>query len=91
MSFKCFSDGSTQIQVAIWSREVQTQTGSFTQYSCTVGRSWRDQQGNWHDSSKDDAGNSRMISFRHHDIPVLCYLLEKAYDWILSQRVQTPF
>lgn len=86
-SFRCFSDGTTCIEVAIWGREVEHTGGSFTQYSLTISRTWRDPNGTWHDSGKDDNGNARLVSFRVHDLPILIHLIQKAHAWQIDQRV----
>lgn len=89
-SFKCYSDGTTCLEVAVWGKEVEHANGNFVQYSLTVSRTWRDSQNVWHDSGKDDNGNARLISFRAHDIPVLNHLLNKAHAWMIDQRVMQP-
>ena len=49
----------------------------YTQYALTLSRSWL-KDGQWH-------GNA---SFRIHDIPVLLYLVQQAYNWCVAQRTE---
>jgi hypothetical protein len=77
-SWKCNSDRTTLLEVAVWANEVSKDGASWTQYAATVRRSYRGQDGRWHDSS----------SYRQHDIPVLLFLLDKAHAWCLSVRTE---
>lgn len=54
----------------------------YTAYSLTLSRAWRDAAGHWADSH----------SYRGHDVPVLLYLVQRAYEWCLARRarVRTP-
>jgi hypothetical protein len=78
-SFAAQSDRGTRVEVAVWSKRIViTEQEEYTQYTLTLSRSWRDKDGNWF-------GNA---SFRIHDIPVLLYLVQQAYNWCLAQRTE---
>jgi hypothetical protein len=78
-SFAASSDRTTRVEVAVWSKVVKvSDQEEYTQYSLTLSRSWRDKEGNWF-------GNA---SFRIHDIPVLLYLVQQAYNWCVAQRTE---
>ena len=80
ISFAANSDRTTRLEVAVWARTVKvSETEEYTQYSITLARAWRDTEGNW-------TGNG---FYRAHDIPVLLYLVEQAYQWCLQQRTHT--
>jgi hypothetical protein len=68
-------DKAANVKVAVWDNQVNVNGKDVTFYSCTVQRSYKDDQG-WHESK----------GFRHNDIPVLIHALTKAYDWILEER-----
>ncbi len=55
-----------RIQVAIW--ENRGKRGTW--FSVTCSRSYRDEMGDWRDSN----------GFAPHDLPLLCRLLDQAYD-----------
>jgi hypothetical protein len=75
--FVANSDRTTRLEVAVWARQFKSNEGEeYTQYSLSLGRSWRDPDGKWLDSS----------SYRAHDVPVLLYLLGQAHDWCIAQR-----
>ena len=57
-------------RVAVW----ENKGANGTWYSVTPSRSYRDERGNWQDTS----------SFGLQDIPVLCRLLDQAYDYLYS-------
>ena len=76
-SFAANSDRTTRVEVAVWSKLVKvSEQEEYTQYSLTLSRSWRDKEGQWF-------GNA---AFRIHDLPVLMYLLQQAYQWCVNQR-----
>lgn len=75
-SFTAHSDLTTRIEVAVWGKPVKVGDEEITQYTLTLSRSWRTREGNWQ-------GNA---AFRIHDVPVLLYLLEQAYNWCVAQR-----
>ena len=78
-SFAAQSDRGTRVEVAVWSKVVKvSEQEEYTQYALTLSRSWRDKDGQWH-------GNA---SFRIHDIPVLLYLVQQAYNWCVAQRTE---
>ena len=78
-SFAAMSDRTTRVEVAVWARPVKVgEAEEYTQYSLTVSRSWRDRDGNW-------TGNA---FHRVHDVPVLLYLVQQAYQWCLAQRTR---
>jgi hypothetical protein len=79
-SFLAMSDRTTRLEVAVWARQVKvTDTEEYTQHWMTFSRSWREMDGSWHDNA----------SYRAHDVPVVLFLLQQAYQWCLSQRMQT--
>jgi hypothetical protein len=83
ISFAAPSDRTTRLEVAVWPRVVTVSDAEqYTVYSLTLTRSWRDADGNWADNR----------SYRPHDVPVLLYLVEQAYEWCLARRtrVRTP-
>jgi hypothetical protein len=78
-SFAANSDRTTRVEVAVWSKLIKvSEQEEYTQHSLTLSRSWRDKEGNWF-------GNA---AFRIHDIPVLLYLVQQAYQWCIAQRTQ---
>lgn len=78
VSFKCATDRSTWIDVAIWSQDVTYGNGEkSTQYVTSFHRSYRDGNGEFQTN----------YSYRQHDLPILQYLLTRAYAWIADQRV----
>jgi hypothetical protein len=77
-SFAAYSDRTTRIEAAVWSKLVKvSEQEEYTQYALTLSRSWQ-KDGNWQ-------GNA---SFRIHDIPVLLYLVQQAYNWCVAQRTE---
>jgi hypothetical protein len=81
-SFAASSDRTTRLEVNVWARQVKVSDNEeYTQYALTIARSWRDKDGNW-------SGNS---SHRVHDVPVLLYLIQQAYTWCVTQRMQVRF
>jgi hypothetical protein len=78
-SFAAPSDRGTRVEVAVWSKRIViTEQEEYTRYNLTLSRSWRDKEGNWF-------GNA---SFRLHDVPVLLYLVQQAYNWCVAQRTE---
>jgi hypothetical protein len=77
--FKCSTDRTTVVSVAVWGNEMTGQDGStWIQYGITLSRSYKGQDGKWYPSSSD----------RAHVIPVLLFLLNRAHDWIVLQRLE---
>ena len=77
-SFAANSDRTTRVEVAVWAKLIKvSDQEEYTQYSLTLSRSWQ-KDGQWF-------GNA---SFRIHDIPVLLYLVQQAYNWCVAQRTQ---
>ena len=75
-SFAAYSDRTTRIEVAVWAKKVTvSEREEYTQYTLTLSRSWQ-KGGNWQ-------GNA---AFRAHDVPVLLFLVERAYHWCVAQR-----
>ncbi|HYH66306.1 MAG TPA: hypothetical protein VD866_16560 [Urbifossiella sp.] len=78
-SFAAMSDRTTRVEIAVWARQVKVGEGEeYTQYALTVSRAWRDKDGNW----------TSNAFHRVHDVPVLLYLVQQAYQWCLAQRTQ---
>jgi hypothetical protein len=77
-SFSAYSDRTTRIEVAVWAKLVKvSEQEEYTQYTLTQSRSWQ-KDGAWH-------GNA---CFRIHDLPVLLYLAQQAYNWCVSRRTE---
>ncbi len=77
-SFAAYSDRTTRIEVAVWAKLVKvSDQEEYTQYTLTLSRSWQ-KDGHWQ-------GNA---CFRIHDLPVLLYLAQQAYDWCVSRRTE---
>jgi hypothetical protein len=67
------------LEVTVWANPMQGQDGStWTQYAITMAKSYKGQDGKWHPAS----------SYRQHELPVLYFLLRRAHDWCLSQRME---
>src|SRR5262245_37481815 len=65
--FSLWTDRTTNVEVAVWSNEVEFDGKVQTRYSCTISRSYR----------KEADGHAEWFrngSFRAHDVPVLCFL-----------------
>jgi hypothetical protein len=77
-SFSAYSDRTTRIEVAVWAKLVKvSEQEEYTQYTLTLARSWQ-KDGQWQ-------GNA---AFRIHDLPVLMYLAQQAYNWCVSRRTE---
>lgn len=84
--FSLWTDRSTNVEVAVWPHKVPFDGKVQTRYTCTISRAYR----------KDTDGHAEWVknsSFRTHDVPVLCFLLERAHAWMLAQRLDSgiPF
>ena len=78
-SFAAHSDRTTRLEVAVWSKRVTVSAQEeYTQYALTLSRSWRDKDGHWQ-------GNA---SFRIHDVPVLLFLIQQAYQFCVNARTE---
>jgi hypothetical protein len=79
--FSARSDRGTRIEVACWAyRQSNGKGEEWVQYGITCSRSWRnDKTGEWH----NDSG-----IYRIHDMPVLLYLLQRAYAYCLGKRTE---
>lgn len=76
-SYSAKSDRTTCLEVAVWARVVKVgEAEEYTQYSLTVSRSCCDRDDNWSENS----------FYRVHDVPVLLYLVQQAYQWCVAQR-----
>lgn len=76
-SFQSNSDRTTTLTVAVWGNPMTGEDGStWIRYEMTFSRSSKGQDGTWRPSA----------SYRVQDIPVLLYLLQKAYDWVTATR-----
>lgn len=76
-SFRANTDRSTSIEVSVWLNVHKSQDGTeFEQLSMTIKRNYRDQNGAWVSGG----------SYRSHDIPVLMFLLTKAYNMAIDRR-----
>ena len=70
------TDKDNSVEVAIWAREVTSGDRTFTVFNVTCHASYRDKDGEWKSAK----------GFRGSQIYALVYCLQKASDWILSQR-----
>lgn len=76
-SFRTNSDRGTSLEVSVWSNTHKAADGTeFEQLSVTVQRSYKDANGQW----------CRGGSYRIHDLPILLFLLQKAYTMALDRR-----
>lgn len=82
-SFSLMVDRTTKVEAAIWPKELPRDggEGTFIVYSVTFRRSYRDAKGAWH--------NPEDQFYRPHELPTLRYLNEKAYDWIMEQKMKS--
>jgi hypothetical protein len=79
-SFSAMSDRTTRIELSVWARQVKvSDTEEYTQFWLTFSRSWCETDGVWHANA----------SYRTHDVPVLVFLVQQAYQWCVSQRMLT--
>ncbi len=70
------SDRNTSVEIAVWSNDIEVDSGTITTYNVTVKRSYRDAEGKWFANQ----------NYRPHDIPVLIHGLNQAYSWILERK-----
>jgi len=70
-------DKNTSVECAVWANEITlADQRTFTVHNVTLHGSWRDADGTW----------KLLKSFRGSHLHVLIYCLQRASDWILSQR-----
>ena len=67
--------GKAAIEVAVFTREVTSDNGSFTTYNVTAKRTYK----------KDDAYHT-AAGFRSDDLPTLIQVLSQAYSFIAHQQ-----
>jgi hypothetical protein len=80
VSYRCFTDRTTRLEVAVWANEMTGQDGStYKQHAITFSRNYKDGSGTWVNDSR---------SYRAHDLPVLLYLLDRAYKYTLDSRTE---
>jgi hypothetical protein len=80
VSYRCFTDRMTRLEVAVWANELTgTDGATYKQHALTFTRSYKDGDGYWQDGSR---------WYRAHDMPVLLYLLERAYQYTLDSRTE---
>jgi hypothetical protein len=78
-SFAAHSDRTTCLEVAVWSRPVKvSESEEYVQFALTFSRSWRDKDGKW----------TTNASYRAHDVPVLLFLIQQAYNYCLNARTE---
>jgi hypothetical protein len=71
------TDRNNSVECAVWANDVQTSDGkTFTVHNVTVQASYRDNEGTWKPTR----------SFRGSQLYALLYCLQRASDFILSQR-----
>jgi hypothetical protein len=71
------TDKSNSVECAVWANEFTTSEGrTFTVHNVTVQATYRDAEGNWKPAK----------SFRGGQLYALLYCLQRASDFILSQR-----
>lgn len=77
VTYRCSVDKGTSIECSVWANQMQNGSGeTWTQYSITIKRSYKDQTGTWVNGG----------SYRAHDLPVLQFLLTKAHAYCLNMR-----
>jgi hypothetical protein len=70
--------GSASVEIAVFSRVVESGTGSFTSYGTAVKRTY-----------KDDSGEYKETRYlRPEDMLVAAHALEQAFAWITSEQQQ---
>lgn len=80
---KLMSDKTTMLEATLWANEVTYENGTSVQYSLSLSRSWKGDNG-WTKQERP--------SYRLYDIPILSFLVSKAHAWALEQRAEvTPF
>lgn len=80
MSIKASSDRTTSLEIAVWLNSNEGENGQkFDSYSLSINRSYRKEDGQW----------VQNTNFRPHDLPVLLFLVNKAYDYILSEKAES--
>ncbi len=78
-TFTALSDRTTCLEVAVWARKVKVgDQEEYTQYALSLSRSWRDRDGKWTQNS----------SYRVHDVPVLLFLVQQAYNFCVNARTE---
>lgn len=65
------------IEVAVFKHEVDQGQASFSTFSITLDRSYKDGEGKWHTTH----------SFRRDDLLAGAHLLQRAYAWISEQKL----
>ena len=77
------TDRTNAVSVAVWANEIEADGRTFTVYNLTVEARWRDAAGEWKSGKQ----------YRGSQVYALIYCLQRASDWICSQRdpQQTPF
>ena len=79
VSYRLNSDRTTSISLAVWGNTYKNGDGEeYEQLTMTVQRSYKDTQGQWQTQQKP--------SWRVHDLPIVLFLLEKAYSFALNRR-----
>ena len=79
VTYRASSDRTTSISVSVWANTYTNQRGEpYEQLSVTVQRSYLDNQEQWQTQTKP--------SWRIHDLPVLAFLQQKAYDFAINRR-----
>ena len=71
------NDGS-RIEVSIWENWIKTEHGEKLTHGVTFQRSY-----------KTDDGWKTVTSMRKHDLPVVQYLLNKAYDYCMTKEEES--
>ena len=71
--FTANNDGS-RIEVSVWENWIKTDRGDKLTHGISFKRSY-----------KTDEGWKSVTSMRRHDVPVLQYLLGKAYDYCMTK------
>ena len=70
--------GSASVEIAVFSRVVESGNGSFTSYSSGVKRTYKDENGEYKET--------RYL--RPEDLLVAAHALEQAFAWITSEQQQ---
>ena len=68
------------IKASVWENENETKDGKkYKNYSVTPSRSYKDKDGNWKEAK----------GYNTSDIPKIVSCMNRAYEWIISQKKDT--
>jgi len=64
------------IKAAVWANEAEKDGKKWTNYNVTIQRGYKDKNGKWQNTS----------SFNTSDVPKATSCMQRAYEWIISQK-----